>query len=520
MLGRILEIDQQKITIQLEEDADRVITFCPHLYPYFDHAWATSIYKAQGSSFDHVFVWANAFLYQNLSYVAFTRHKESLQVLGSKEEFQNKQDFINRLSRVSTKHSSLDYVSPEQAHELMKQDERILKPLFEKLSSQLEAIGFVSREAFAHTWKHFLNLHEKFQQELAILNGDDDTGQKTLNPLTKDALESGGQYAMETPTAPLVAETAVVSQDQGLRRKELIQHIYQRLLARQANPSTSLQDKLFSLAERTSVKMDICARLHPEYFTLPQSCCDNLERWMNIRSLYELQHLKAFQDEYMRKIKGYAFGSIPLEEQFRVSCYAEKRALLESKLLVREHNQFQEPPINILQQSVSQQDSFQAFQALQIQEKELSVKWQHQYGLDHQTALSAARIYTHQQLLASGPLSPTHEQTFMQSVLYCRQHATQLHQDMHHQLLSWGMKTAEIHQNTALIERMAEHKLHITIEQNFYQSLQGKSSQTQMHKDAQDRAHKQIQEHYKDAIQKQTQRALEVHREHARGMEM
>lgn len=173
MMGTIVAIDSQSLKVQLENN-DETINVTPNLYPYFDQGWATTIHKAQGSTFDHVFVWSSQGMYRNLSYVAFTRHKEALHVYADQSSFMNKEDFISKLSRASDKDSSLDHLSVEQAEQLMKQDELFLRPIFEKLQNHLEAIGFVSREAFTHTWKQFLSTTEAIAKDWGIIKDHDE----------------------------------------------------------------------------------------------------------------------------------------------------------------------------------------------------------------------------------------------------------------------------------------------------------------------------------------------------------
>lgn len=175
MMGKIISLNKQKITVALEHSQD-TISFAPNLYPYFDQGWATSIHKSQGSTFDHVFVWASEGMYHNLTYVAFTRHKESLHVYSDKETFKDQADLIHKLSRVQDKASSLDHISMEEAEQLMKQDEQILRPIFEKLQNHLEAIGFVTGEAFAHVRdKYFLHPDSQMQKSGIIKHYDEQT---------------------------------------------------------------------------------------------------------------------------------------------------------------------------------------------------------------------------------------------------------------------------------------------------------------------------------------------------------
>jgi Ti-type conjugative transfer relaxase TraA len=121
-LGTILELSQQKLTVALDGDAQRTVSFSPYLYPFIDNGWATTIHKAQGVTVDHVKMLASFEQYRNLSYVGMSRHRHTLQVFGSSLDFWREDKIIDRLSRIQDKLSGFDYLDADKIQEVLAED--------------------------------------------------------------------------------------------------------------------------------------------------------------------------------------------------------------------------------------------------------------------------------------------------------------------------------------------------------------------------------------------------------------
>lgn len=80
-MGTIVELKDQRIRIQLDggdalpvdspegsKEIQKDIFFSPNIYPFFDHGWAITIHKSQGTTVDKAYVLASAEMTQNLSY--------------------------------------------------------------------------------------------------------------------------------------------------------------------------------------------------------------------------------------------------------------------------------------------------------------------------------------------------------------------------------------------------------------------------------------------------------------------
>ena len=153
-LGTIENIDSQKLHVRIDGE-DRMVSFASNLYPYFDRGWAVTIIKSQGSTADRVFKLATFEEDRNLAYVGMTRHRESLQVFGSKLDFWKEETFLDRLSQNREKLSSLDYLSQEEAQSRLKPPVRLREAL-SSLGSRLETFGYYSRHAWESVCERFL----------------------------------------------------------------------------------------------------------------------------------------------------------------------------------------------------------------------------------------------------------------------------------------------------------------------------------------------------------------------------
>ncbi len=153
-IGTILNLNQQKIQVRLEEGRD--VSFAPKLYPFFDHGWAVTIHKSQGTTIDKSYVLASPNMTKNLTYVAMTRHRDDVQVYGSSLDFKKPEILPEMLSRSGEKLAATDYMDASTLMERMVEDEKLLNKLFGRLSDELHAMGAVSKKAFQHVVDQFM----------------------------------------------------------------------------------------------------------------------------------------------------------------------------------------------------------------------------------------------------------------------------------------------------------------------------------------------------------------------------
>ncbi len=153
-MATVLHLNKQKIKVKLDDGKD--LSFAPKLNPYFDQGWAITIHKSQGTTVARSYVLASPSMTQNLTYVAMTRHRESVQVFGSSYEFSSPEHFSQQLSKSGEKLSAGDYLDADSLNKLMQKEECILTKIFGRVSNELEAMGVVSKRAFWQVADHFL----------------------------------------------------------------------------------------------------------------------------------------------------------------------------------------------------------------------------------------------------------------------------------------------------------------------------------------------------------------------------
>ncbi|NHT75621.1 Ti-type conjugative transfer relaxase TraA [Rhizobiaceae bacterium CRRU44] len=93
MLGTVRTVEPDAIQVQLDDGAgrgqnnDRIVTIPTKSYQSFDHGYATTIHKTQGATVDRAFVMASKTMDRHLTYVAMTRHRDSVQLYASQDAF-------------------------------------------------------------------------------------------------------------------------------------------------------------------------------------------------------------------------------------------------------------------------------------------------------------------------------------------------------------------------------------------------------------------------------------------------
>ena len=156
VMGTITNLSANSITVSLDRPGkNQDINFAPSLFSHFDQGWAVTIYKAQGATVDKAFVLASHEMTQNLSYVSLTRHREDVQVYGSTLDFWRPEKLPEILSKSGEKLSAGDYLDANALTSLMKEEDKFLGKLFNRLSDELNAMGAVSKKAFEKVSDYF-----------------------------------------------------------------------------------------------------------------------------------------------------------------------------------------------------------------------------------------------------------------------------------------------------------------------------------------------------------------------------
>lgn len=115
MLGTVQAVEADALQIRLDGSGDgrngaRTISIPVNSYQAFDHGYATTIHKSQGATVDRAFVMASATMDRHLTYVAMTRHRDSVQLYAGRDELKDMKVLSASLSRSGAKETTLDYI--------------------------------------------------------------------------------------------------------------------------------------------------------------------------------------------------------------------------------------------------------------------------------------------------------------------------------------------------------------------------------------------------------------------------
>ncbi|NPU11967.1 Ti-type conjugative transfer relaxase TraA [Bradyrhizobium sp. 83002] len=106
-LGTIELVSAQSMTVQTDDG--RSVRFDLKDYSRIDHGYAATIHKAQGMTVDRVHVLATPGMDAHSSYVALSRHRDSVELHYGREDFANADRLTRTLSRDRAKDMASDY---------------------------------------------------------------------------------------------------------------------------------------------------------------------------------------------------------------------------------------------------------------------------------------------------------------------------------------------------------------------------------------------------------------------------
>lgn len=117
-LGTIARLHGNMLTITLDKSEGqktaKTITFSTDRYNELDHGYAATIHKSQGVTVDRTYVLASKYMDGHASYVGLSRHRESVDIFYSREEFIDEYALVQGLSRDRSKDVTLDYSDTAQ----------------------------------------------------------------------------------------------------------------------------------------------------------------------------------------------------------------------------------------------------------------------------------------------------------------------------------------------------------------------------------------------------------------------
>ncbi len=114
MLGTVEQTREGRLSVRLDSASakrGRSVEVSLSDYAAIDHGYASTVHKSQGVTVDRAFVMASKTMDRHLTYVAMTRHRESVLMVASEDEFGGIDQLKNQLSRGRQKETTLDYLT-------------------------------------------------------------------------------------------------------------------------------------------------------------------------------------------------------------------------------------------------------------------------------------------------------------------------------------------------------------------------------------------------------------------------
>lgn len=106
-LGTVRSVSAQRMAVLLDDG--RSVAFDTRNYAHIDHGYAATIHKSQGVTVDRAHVLATPGMDQHSSYVALSRHRESVSLHYGKDDFTDRDKLARVLSRERAKDMAGDY---------------------------------------------------------------------------------------------------------------------------------------------------------------------------------------------------------------------------------------------------------------------------------------------------------------------------------------------------------------------------------------------------------------------------
>ncbi len=106
-LGTLQSVNAQRMAVLLDDG--RSVAFDLKNYAHIDHGYAATIHKSQGVTVDRTHVLATPGMDQHSSYVALSRHRDSVQIHYGRDDFADDGRLARTLSRERAKDMASDY---------------------------------------------------------------------------------------------------------------------------------------------------------------------------------------------------------------------------------------------------------------------------------------------------------------------------------------------------------------------------------------------------------------------------
>ena len=140
-------------------DNGKDIEFNPNEFSDFKHGYASTIYKAQGSSIKDVYVFHDGFSTNRNTYVAMSRHVKDLHVFTHKEQTLSVEHLVKQLEFNPQSYASINYFTKDELKQRAtpKQEKGFLATVFNKVTNiaKERLTSFIDQRAVATDYYKF-----------------------------------------------------------------------------------------------------------------------------------------------------------------------------------------------------------------------------------------------------------------------------------------------------------------------------------------------------------------------------
>ncbi len=338
--GKIESIDPQtqKITLLLDNKEKKEIN--PHSYDGLKHGYASTVYKAQGSTLDHVYVLHSSITNHSISYVSLTRQTQSLSLHVTKEETSNINQLIRQMSREGGKGTSLVFDTKQDIEKRLEE-----KTLASSLKDKVDHVTTKVRDTF--------HKNDKFYQ-----------------------YEKPKELA---PESPLLSSSVFDIHGKSFDevKKMCERRLFQLLIETNKAFTSERIERASRQAERTAIilfKNELDKKENPSLAEV---------KAISLRAKYELDRLPEIRKEMMKELDD--TGGDELRRGFLAQMIAERRASIEGRFMFEAKQQGKKIPSTI--EKLAEKE----FKSHQLLTKDLAKEIGQKYTLSKEASLSCAK---------------------------------------------------------------------------------------------------------------------------------
>ena len=116
-LGTLAAVDRAQLTVRLDGDKPHHVTIDLTQYDHIDYGYASTVHKSQGVTVDHGHLLATPGLDRHATYVALSRHRETVNMHWGEDDFYSRDNMVSKIARERPKDTTLDYDGPTAPHQ-------------------------------------------------------------------------------------------------------------------------------------------------------------------------------------------------------------------------------------------------------------------------------------------------------------------------------------------------------------------------------------------------------------------